>query len=136
MPEAIRSESPRVAAQGDSGSVQPPDKEAELTNQTNPNSPQNQLGIGSDNSAEAQRDRILVWLRKAGRLTAMEGVQELDVPRLAARIRELRQRGYQIQTWWVIEMSPAGNNHRVGQYRLIQSKQLRLPGLEGQGGGK
>jgi len=79
------------------------------------NTPQKTISQG--NSIEAQRRRVIAWLSRAS-LTTLEARQHLDVMHPAARVFELRQMGYDIQTVWVEHLSAAGNFHRVGKYIL------------------
>lgn len=46
----------------------------------------------------AQTDRILTRLKDGGTITAAEAVRELRCYRLAARIKELREDGWNIKT--------------------------------------
>lgn len=83
-------------------------------------------------SAASQCQRVLLWLRNQGNLTAQQGIHELDVPRLASRIRELRVRGHLIITRRIHETTAKGSTHLVGQYFLTPSKQLNLWDWQGQ----
>ncbi|WP_084312177.1 helix-turn-helix domain-containing protein [Desulfobulbus elongatus] len=68
-------------------------------------------------SAEAQRGRILSWLRRDS-LTTLEARRALDVMHPAARVMELRRQGHPIETVWTDELSDAGGWHRVARYIL------------------
>lgn len=74
----------------------------------------------SANSAAAQRERILVALRRSP-LTTLEARRLLDVLHPAARVQELRDRGYQIMTAWKQDYTAEGRQHRVAQY-VLQSE--------------
>ena len=91
--------------------------------------PRDQAQCVPGNSTASQGARVLHRLQTVGSLTALQALHELDVLRLAARIKELRTKGYQIETLWVDDMTPEGNLHRVGQYVLTPSEQLTLPGM-------
>ncbi len=68
-------------------------------------------------SAEAQRQRILGHLHRRS-LNTIESREQLDVLHPAARIMELRKRGYNIETHWVTEPTGCGRLHRVAKYIL------------------
>jgi len=60
----------------------------------------------------------------------MEARHELDIVAPAPRIFELRHNyGYNIQTFWSVELNPGGGEHRVARYVLT-------PGKWRQGGSK
>ena len=44
-----------------------------------------------------QNDRVLAWLRRGRSLTAAEAVRRWSIHRLAARVRDLRDRGVDVQ---------------------------------------
>lgn len=67
-----------------------------------------------------QTDAILELLRaKPEGITALEALQEVGTMRLAARISDLRERGYVITTDTVTR-----NRARVGLYRLREQLPL------------
>ncbi|MHB8988353.1 MAG: helix-turn-helix domain-containing protein [Desulfobulbia bacterium] len=70
------------------------------------------------NTAEAQRQRILDHLSMQS-LNTIESREQLDVLHPAARIMELRKRGYNIETHWVTEPTGCGRLHRVAKYILL-----------------
>ncbi|MFI3219338.1 MAG: helix-turn-helix domain-containing protein [Methylococcales bacterium] len=71
------------------------------------------------NSNEAQRTRILEWLRGES-LTTLQAREHLDIMHPAGRIKELRKLGFNILTYWSIE-STGKANHRVARYVLLAS---------------
>lgn len=62
----------------------------------------------------SQNDRILADLKAGHALTALEALQRHQCLRLAARIDELRQRGYPIS----VERAELENGKKVARYRL------------------
>ena len=50
-----------------------------------------------------QRDLVLRHLRERGSITPLEAYAEYGIMRLGARIWELRQRGYRIESGYVQE---------------------------------
>lgn len=79
------------------------------------------------NSVEAQRARLLERLRQ-GPVSTLDARALLDVLHPAARVMELREQGYQIETLWSRELSPCGRLHRVARYVLLPSNDApRLP---------
>lgn len=72
------------------------------------------------NDSAAQRRRLLQRLQ-AGPVTTLEARRELDILMPAARVFELRQRGYVIVTYRVIEPTDCGKQHNVARYALNSS---------------
>ncbi len=72
-----------------------------------------------ENSAAAQRWRILQWLRQVGTLTTLEARRELDVLHPAARVMELRNAGFNIETTWGYDHNGDGRPHRVARYAML-----------------
>ena len=79
---------------------------------------------GSDEVSESQATAILAHLKAGHTLTPREALNLFQCNRLAARIRELREAGYDIRTDMIV--LPSGK--RVAQYRLVWQPQLRLVG--------
>ena len=52
----------------------------------------------SDTSASAQRLRLLAYLRRHGSVNTFEARQILDIMMPAARVKELRAQGHNIET--------------------------------------
>lgn len=71
----------------------------------------------SGNAAEAQRARLLDWLRRRP-ISTLEARQALDILMPAARVFELRERGFFIQTVRVHECTAVGKRHSVALYVL------------------
>lgn len=69
----------------------------------------------------SQAAAILAHLKAGGTLTHLEAIDLFRCARLAARIDELREVGYRIDT----EMRSAGGK-RYGVYRLAQPQQMEL----------
>jgi hypothetical protein len=72
----------------------------------------------SNNTVEKQRQRILDALR-VGPLTSIQAIEELDILRPAARVFELRGKGYKIHTHWSIDHI-LGRPHRVASYVMMK----------------
>jgi len=70
-----------------------------------------------DNSAQAQRNRLLDALRVAP-LTTIEARRNLDILMPGARIEELRDAGCRIDTVFVWRPTECGKEHRVALYVL------------------
>ena len=73
--------------------------------------------FNSDNSVFAQRNRILDFVRKRPLDTLTER-KELDIMHPAARVMELRKRGFRIKTIAIDRPSNCGKIHRVACYVL------------------
>ena len=73
-----------------------------------------------DNSASAQRNRLLAALRRRP-VTTIEARRELDILHPAGRVKELRHNdGHQILTAWSYEPTDCGKLHRVARYVLVK----------------
>jgi|TARA_R100000278_G_scaffold121196_2_gene104574 hypothetical protein len=67
-------------------------------------------------STTSQNREILAHLKSGQTITAFEALKFFGSLRLAARIKDLRDSGYQIHT----EMVDVGNDKRVAEYTLIK----------------
>ena len=75
----------------------------------------------ADVSANAQRARLLDALH-CGPVTTIEARRDRDIMMPAARIKELRNRGYHIETFWTTQNTDAGRPHRIAQYVLVTER--------------
>lgn len=73
----------------------------------------------TDISTSAQRFRLLQALQ-LGPVTTLKARCALNVLHPAARVQELRNKGYTILTNWTIDTTNEGHPHRVAQYLLIR----------------
>lgn len=64
-----------------------------------------------------QNEMVLGWIKKAP-IGPMEAMQELGVMRLAARIKDLRDEGHDIDMSWNYVMDRHGQERRVARYTL------------------
>jgi len=74
--------------------------------------------LNHDNTAQAQRKRILNFLRSHP-LDTLTARKELDVMHPAGRIKELRKQGIGIITTKIDRRSDCGKFHRVACYVLV-----------------
>lgn len=65
-----------------------------------------------------QHQLILEYLAKNGYITAKEAMNKLGIGRLASRVNELRQGGYNIITSWQKEIKPNGKHSRYAAYYM------------------
>ena len=72
-----------------------------------------------DNSAAAQRVRLLTWLQKHRKITTIEARRDLDIMMPAARIKELKDRNYRIDKLWAVQPTERGRLHRIAEYWLL-----------------
>lgn len=70
-----------------------------------------------------QCDRILRHLRDHGSITSLEAISEYSILRLAARIKDLKRRGYNITSETVRGVNRYGEPTRYSVYRLIEEKE-------------
>lgn len=69
-----------------------------------------------NDTANSQRNRVLAWLRKKP-LTTLQARQELYIMSIAARIFELKAKGYEIATYPVNVTH--GSKRKIAQYVLL-----------------
>ncbi|MCP5231740.1 MAG: helix-turn-helix domain-containing protein [Zoogloeaceae bacterium] len=69
---------------------------------------------------EAQRDRLLAFLRAGGMIATSECRELLGVMHPAARIMELRRAGHEIKTTWRYVADGSSVVHRQGVYVLCE----------------
>ncbi len=74
----------------------------------------------SEHKRPAQTMRVLRWLETGNRLTQSEAMDSLGVLRLASRIDELRQEGYDIETKMIAVLNRYGERCRIASYALWQ----------------
>lgn len=66
-------------------------------------------------SSESQNGKILAWLQEGNKITQMDALNLCGCFRLASRIYDLRERGYDI----IKEMIILPNGKRVAEYSLL-----------------
>lgn len=77
-----------------------------------------------DNSAHNQRLKLLDYLLEHGSITTQQARELLDIYFPPARIKELRQAGYLINTVRVRWVSEYGITHSIGRYVLVRKEPL------------
>jgi hypothetical protein len=92
----------------------------------NPNHLENVVFLFNNQLTQAasQRGKLLAALHR-GPVSTLKARAELDVLHPAARIKELRKRGYEITTQWVTEDTVLGK-HKVAQYVLLLNRDMEL----------
>lgn len=83
------------------------------------NNTPSQTPRSNSNSAHAQRQRLLEHLKIAP-INTVTARRELDILCPAARVLELRRRGYRIETLWIDYKTDCSKVHRVALY-ILQS---------------
>lgn len=73
----------------------------------------------NNSSAAAQRGRVVDMLRTGAKST-LQFRRDGDILAPAARILELRKRGFEIMTQWIMQATDCGKLHRVALYVLIR----------------
>lgn len=62
----------------------------------------NRVNINPNESqSQSQNARILSHLKNGGRITSLEALNQFGCLRLSARIKDLRDRGYEIQSQFI-----------------------------------
>jgi membrane carboxypeptidase/penicillin-binding protein len=75
-----------------------------------------------DNSANNQRLKLLDYMFEHGSITTQKAREALDIYFPPARIKELRQAGYLIETVREHWVSEYGITHSIGRYVLMQKQ--------------
>lgn len=75
------------------------------------------------NDAETQANRSLEAFRLFTSLTTQDLRQELDIMHPAGRVKELRGRGFNIQTHWENYPTTCGKKHRMARYVYLGRQQ-------------
>lgn len=79
----------------------------------------------NDNSALNQRIKLLDWLREKNSISSQQARSDLDIYNVPARVFELRQAGYLIETIWDYWTSEYGIKHRIARYVLTHKHQSK-----------
>lgn len=69
-----------------------------------------------------QHDLILNYLKRFKTITPYEAFKDLGITKLATRISEMKQNGYQFADVWVDDVNRFGENVRYKRYSLIRRK--------------
>lgn len=77
--------------------------------------------MGKDTSKRSQCDMILLYLKEHGSITALDAIREFGCMRLAARISDLRERGYDIETFDEYSNNRYGDKIRHSRYFLNET---------------
>ena len=80
----------------------------------------------SDNSAKAQRARLLAYLRLHGSITTAHAREHLNIYDPRVRKCELVKQGYNIVMTWVTAVTAQGYAHKVGLYTLIEPENMEV----------
>jgi hypothetical protein len=64
--------------------------------------------------------RIIAYMVKHNGITSYDAFRDLGITRLSARIKELREMGYNISTIMVDGTNRYGESIRYGLYRLVE----------------
>ena len=80
----------------------------------------------SDNSAKAQRARLLAYLRLHGSITTAHAREHLNIYDPRVRKCELVKQGYKIVMTWVTAVTAQGYAHKVGLYTLIEPESVEV----------
>ena len=80
----------------------------------------------SNNSAKAQRARLLAYLRLHGSITTAHAREHLNIYDPLVRKHELVRQGYDIVMTWVTAVTAQGYAHNVGLYTLIEPDNVEV----------
>ena len=76
--------------------------------------------------SDTQNNKVLTHLQTVGPITQMQALRAYGISRLAARVRDLRDSGYQINTQMVEVRNRVGDSTRVARYTLMAKKKSPL----------
>lgn len=68
------------------------------------------------------KPRIIAYMKKHRGITSQDAFKDLGITRLSARIKELRDSGYNISTIMVDGTNRYGEPIRYGLYKLMEEK--------------
>jgi len=71
-----------------------------------------------------QCEKILRHLNEHGTITRREALLDYGIARLAARIRDLRERGHSIRTEMIEVTNHDNSKSRVAKYHLEEDKEV------------
>lgn len=71
----------------------------------------------------SQNGRIIDYLAKNGSITQLDAMRDLGIMRLGARVFDLKERGYNIQTVMVEDLNRFGEPTRYARYYLKGDKE-------------
>lgn len=69
-----------------------------------------------ENKKPTQCDRIIQYIEDFGSITQMEALIDLGIMRLAARISEMRSKGYKIKTEFIHSKNRYGEHMKYAKY--------------------
>lgn len=71
----------------------------------------------------SQNGRIIDYLTRHGSITQLDAMRDLGIMRLGARVFDLKERGYNIQTVMVEDLNRFGEQTRYARYYLKGDKE-------------
>lgn len=71
---------------------------------------------------KGSKPRIIEYMKKHGGITSNDAFKYLGITRLSARIKELRDLGYDISTIMMEGVNRFGEPVRYGLYKLVRDK--------------
>lgn len=71
----------------------------------------------------SQNGRIIDYLTRNGSITQLDAMKDLGIMRLGARVFDLKERGYNIQTVMVEDLNRFGEPTRYARYYLKGDKE-------------
>ena len=65
-----------------------------------------------------QCDRVLNYIRACGSISSLEAFQDLGITQVAARIHELKRKGYEFEDEWEDRVNRFDDPVRFKRYRM------------------
>lgn len=82
----------------------------------------NSTAISKHQSRAMQRLALLRWLQEHQQITTLQARNDLGIMHPAGRVKELRESGCDIATYWQWEADATGKEHKQGLYLLLSCK--------------
>lgn len=82
----------------------------------------NLISINEEKVFKNQANKLLAYLKKKGSITKQQAYSMLGIWNSGARILDLRQQGYDIETVMVERYNSAGRKYRVAKYIFKEEK--------------
>lgn len=66
-----------------------------------------------------QKEKIINYIQKFGSVTSWEAYRDLGITQFAARVKELKEKGYEFETKWEKNENKEGRMVRFKRYYLL-----------------
>ena len=70
---------------------------------------------------ETQNEAIIKHLKAGNSITALDALRQFNCLRLAARISDIKQRGYDVQSKWIVKKNKKYKQYSFGRIDNVSS---------------